>query len=138
MVDAGLWMLALVLLTATIVLSLGPAEAPNAFPYEDKLFHAAAYALLTFVILLAGVWRPGRGIGRWPAATGWTLLGVIGLGVALEVIQAFVGRDVSAFDGLADAVGAALALGGWQALRRRSSGRENKSSPLIESLWERS
>ena len=116
-VDASLWLLAGMLLTAIIVLSLGPAEAPDSFPYEDKIFHAAAYAALTFVVLLAGVWRPGRGNGRWPAATGWMLLGVVVFGIALEVIQAFVSRDVSAFDGLADAVGATLALGIWKSLR---------------------
>jgi hypothetical protein len=116
-VDRLLWGLAVAIAVSIVVFSLGPAVGETLFPNADKLFHAGAYGSLAFVVLLAGAWRPGRGEGRWPTKTRVILAAVIGMGVAVELVQPIFARDADPFDGLADAVGALAALGLWMWLK---------------------
>lgn len=120
LVDPVLWALGGVLLVAIVSLSLGPGVGEALFPSSDKLFHAGAYGVLSFVVLLAGVWRPGRGEGRWPTKTALVLAAVIALGVAIELVQPLFARDADVWDGLADAGGALIAAAAWSLLKRRT------------------
>ena len=76
--------------------------------------HALAYFVTTLLVLLAAVWRPGRGEGvlwRWRGGSswGWSLAGG-----AVEVVQSSVGRDGELADWLAEIV--AVAAGGRRAV----------------------
>jgi VanZ family protein len=101
-----------------IVLSLIPDD-PSADVAWDKARHGAAYAVLTGLVLLALVWRPGR--RPRPRAvilrTAVVLaVAVVVLGAVIEVLQAeLVDRDGSWGDVLADAIGVAVASALWAA-----------------------
>jgi len=64
---------------------------------NDKLLHLAAYFVLG---AMAG------GAVRRPGAVKWAVLGLIVVGAVIEVIQGYVGREMSALDGVANATGA--------------------------------
>lgn len=121
LVDRALWVGACVVAGATLVWTLGPAP-PDAgsIPSVDKLFHATAYGLTVFLLLLAADWRPGRGPGRYPGTAVWIGVAAIAAGGALELVQHLTGRDTELLDWVADAVGVAVALGVWAAIRRRT------------------
>jgi VanZ family protein len=125
-VDGALWALSGVLLLAIVVLSLGPKGPPQPFSLADKMWHALAYAALTGCLLLAAVWRPGRGSG-WLAGRAWAIaVGAALLGTILEVAQAFdpfADRHGDLGDWLANTVGVLAAFGAWRVLRRWMSGR---------------
>jgi len=77
---------------------------PYVFDSQDKLIHAAAYAVMAF--LFWQVWR-GRLSLRFLA--GLTIIFCSILGMTDEWHQSFVvGRDASVFDWLADTAGAFL------------------------------
>jgi VanZ family protein len=119
--DALLWVAAAALLIWIVVVSLGPVpSAAPEFAWSDKAYHAAHYAVLAGLVLLAAVWRPGRGPGPWADHAPAVVLGLIGLGAALEVLQAFVGRQPDVVDLLADALGVAVAAGLWLVVRGRA------------------
>lgn len=109
---------------AIVVLSLGPKGPPEPFSLADKMWHALAYAALTGCLLLAAVWRPGRGSG-WLAGRAWTIaLGAAFLGTILEVAQAFVpfaDRHGDLGDGLANGAGVLAGFAAWRLLRHRMS-----------------
>lgn len=118
-IDAALWTLSWVMLLAVVSLSLVPLPAFPSTPGVDKLVHGLAYAALTLSFLFAGVWRPGRGEGRYPMAAFTILIGAVVVGVIVELIQDVQSyRSMDAFDALADAVGAALGAILWLRLRR--------------------
>jgi VanZ family protein len=125
-VDGALWALSGVLLLAIVVLSLGPEGPPEPFSLADKMWHAVAYAALTGCLLLAAVWRPGRGSG-WLAGRAWAIaLGAALLGTFLEVAQAFdpfADRHGDVGDWLANTLGLLAAFGAWRVLRQRTSPR---------------
>ncbi|HXH64795.1 MAG TPA: VanZ family protein [Mariprofundaceae bacterium] len=79
---------------------------PMLFAHEDKLVHAAAYALMG--------WLAWRSFGHWSPAP-WLLVGISVsfcslYGAGDEWHQSFVpGRDADVFDWLADTLGATLA-----------------------------
>jgi VanZ family protein len=113
-------LLAVVVLGGIIYLSLAPVWDPDLPGPLDQLPHAAAYGLLTLV-LLAGLSRSKNG-GEvdWIVAVAIALSLVV-LGSAMELAQAITGRDVQSADAVANAVGIAVALAGWlclQAARR--------------------
>jgi len=87
------------------------------FAGADKVGHAIAYLALTLMLLLAGVWRPGRARGIWRGPLP-ALLIAVAYGGVLELIQGAVGRDTQFLDLLADALGALLALTVWAGIRR--------------------
>ena len=71
--------------------------SPISFPGDDKVVHAALYAVLGGLLRVA-LGRSGPAVALAAA-----------YGVTDEVHQAFVpGRDADVFDGLADLLGAAL------------------------------
>lgn len=117
-VDALLWAAAGALAATVVVMSIVP-QPPVPPDLSDKFVHGAGYAALTGSVLLAGVWRPGRGRGRWPGAGALVAVGAAALGAALEVVQgvAGTGRAGEIADAVANSVGAAAALGLWAAAR---------------------
>jgi VanZ family protein len=122
-VDAVLWALAGLALGATLLYSLVTAPpGANAFPIADKLLHACCYAVVTGLLLLAAVWRPGRGDGAFPQA-GEVLVGaIVGFGIAIEVLQgAFFHRTADPRDVVANLAGALVAYLAWRGVRNRSS-----------------
>ena len=94
-------------LGVVVVLSLipSPPPVPSPFPALDKVEHAGAYAFLAFLRWLG---FRGRSGGR---RFFLTLLFLILVGGALEVIQSFTGRSPEWWDLAADAGGAAAGLG---------------------------
>jgi hypothetical protein len=105
------WALTMLLAVTILGLTLSP---PVTLPLQglgllqiDKLYHIAAFAAL---ILPAALLDP-RGL-RWVLPAG------LALGLAIEIIQPNVGREASAFDFLADAIGLALGFALGLALRR--------------------
>jgi VanZ family protein len=90
-------------LIGVAVLSLGPDVNPGS-GLVDRLSHAAAYAVLAIVVLMAG---DRHGPNRW------SLVLLLGVGLAvfgslLELAQTVVHRDAAVLDGLADAIGVAV------------------------------
>lgn len=128
-VERGLWAAAWALLSFTILFSiLRPPQPPGAVPAPDKILHVVAYLVLALSFLFAGVWRPGRGDGRWAGKGVWVAVATIALGGALELVQSVIDRDAETWDAVADAAGALIALAAWAMFRRRSRG-----SPASES-----
>lgn len=91
------------------VLLLLPAEDLPETNVSDKLEHTAVFAVLG----LLGRWAfPGRRDGRL------LVFGLIGFGIACEVLQTWVpGRSASGLDAIADAAGVLLGFGVAAALR---------------------
>lgn len=111
LVDAALWCAWAVCLAAVVVGSVNDVSiTPVAFPHVDKVVHVASYFALTCLLLLAAVWRPGRGEGPYATAGRAAVAAVILLGVVLEMVQAgMTERQSDVVDAAANAVGAALA-----------------------------
>jgi hypothetical protein len=87
-VDAALWALTAALAVATVVLSLGvSAPGVGSFSIADELGHGAMYFATVGCLLLAAVWRPGRGDGPWPGAALAIAIGAIVVGLGVEAIQ---------------------------------------------------
>jgi FkbM family methyltransferase len=118
LLDAALWAASFALCVLSIAFSWGaPPHLGPQFDWSDKAWHFLGYGALCGTLLLAAVWRPGRGGGRFPqAAAGVTLL-VLALAWATEALQAPFGRDADPTDGLADLAGIALAFVAWRGLR---------------------
>ena len=115
--DVAIWGAALVAIGATIWSSFGATRTADVLG-SDKLGHGLAYAVDTFLLLLAVVWRPGRP----QALVAWVvpiLLAVALLGGAIELAQEAVGRDADLLDWLADVFGIAIAGLVFRALRVR-------------------
>lgn len=118
-VDLTLWSVVAVVAVGIVVISVtaDPNIKGMQFAGADKVGHAIAYLALTLMLLLAGVWRPGRNGGVWNGPLP-ALLIAIAYGGVLELIQGAVGRDAQFFDLVADALGALLALAVWAGIRR--------------------
>ena len=111
------------LVAAVVWSSLGPPpSALHAFSLSDKLLHLGAYGATTFAFLLAAVWRPGRGAGRFPGGEPWIVGAALGLAIAMELCQgAFTTRTADAFDVVAGGLGVAVAIVAWRGLRSRGA-----------------
>ncbi|HUO81239.1 MAG TPA: VanZ family protein [Gammaproteobacteria bacterium] len=90
--------------------SVAPGLAEIQLGFSDKIGHALVYFLL--MLWFAGIYRRQRYL--------LIAAGLFGLGVALELVQAHVGRDASALDMAANLTGIGIgfglawhALGGW-------------------------
>lgn len=107
----GAWAATAVLFVAIGVLTLTPAVAAAAAG-NDKLGHFTAFALLVLPLSIA---YPNRCLAVFTVA--------IAYGLAIELIQPYVGRDAEVADFVADVLGAALGalagrvIGGWLARR---------------------
>jgi len=92
------------------------------FPSSDKVAHAVIYGVLA--VLVARAVAPAR----WASGFGWAIS--VGYGVTDEYHQSFVpGRDVSAGDLLADALGAAVALIVYALVMRRRGMTQRRGRP---------
>lgn len=120
-VDAALWIGASAVGLLTVVYTLG-AIPPGleTFSGADKLGHGLACFASVLLLLLAAVWRPGRGAGPFPAAAPFVVGTVVASGILLEVLQAtFTARSAEVLDVVMETAGALAALGVVEALRRR-------------------
>ena len=121
-VDAALWAGGLAFAVITLVYSLVATPPQDALAISDKSLHIAAYFATSLCLLMAAVWRPGRGDGPFPT---WGLRGAITLvaaGAAIELLQgAFTSRQAELTDVIADVIGMSAALGLHMLLRRRAS-----------------
>ena len=134
-VDIFLWAAALLCGGVTLWLSLATIPpGTRAFEGADKVEHAFAYLVTTVLVLLAAVWRPGRGDGplaRW----WWAVLAVmVAAGGAVEIAQSFVSRDVELADWVAEIVAVSLAWGVLVVWRRASASSGETSSPMDPSM----
>jgi hypothetical protein len=124
-VDAALWTLTAALGVATLVFSLG-ASAPGAgsFSLADELGHGAMYFATVGCLLLAGVWRPGRGDGPWPGAAPAIVAGAVVAGLGVEAIQelATSARHAEVGDVVAEIAGVVAAWAIHARARRRAAG----------------
>ena len=111
MIDGALWAVFFASIGLTLFYVLGPPAGAKMFPHADKVFHAAAFAMILGSFLLAAVWRPGRGWGRFPAGAVPAVAMLIALGVLIEVIQGeLLSRDAELLDVAAEIVGMAAAI----------------------------
>jgi VanZ family protein len=73
-------------------------DIPSGLPeINDKLLHFGAYFVLG---AMAG------GAVRTRGRVKWAILGLIAVGAAIELLQAYVGRETSLLDGMANGAGA--------------------------------
>ena len=102
----------LLLAVATVIYgSLAPSMAPPGGGIIDKFEHAGAYGVLSVLALVAFQRRQ-----RQVAA----LVGLFCLGVAMELMQGYLGgREASALDQAANTLGILLAASGYFWLMRR-------------------
>ncbi len=101
-----------VCVAATLWLSLAAVPpGTSAFDGADKVEHGLAYLVTSLLVLLAAVWRPGRGDG--PFARWWwaVLATMVAAGGAVEIVQSFVGREAEVADWVAEIVAVCLAWG---------------------------
>lgn len=130
--DPLLWIAALGLAGAAVGLSLlAPGMNPRVFAGSDKVVHAVVVATDVALFLFAAVWRPGRGLGRFPRAASWIVLAALTLGGLIEILQGSVFRgDPELRDWVADVAGAVLGLLVWLLVRRASARRASERRPL--------
>lgn len=115
--DDMLWMVGWILVAADLFLSLTPGgDSNDALRLYDKLVHFVGYAALTFVFLSAGVWRPGRGFGRWHGAAAPTVFAIVAFGALVEMLQAVMGRDAQLLDAVANSIGVIVGVVLWRAV----------------------
>ena len=118
-----LWAAALVCGVATLWLSLvAIPPGTKAFGGADKVENGLAYLVTTLLVLLAAVWRPGRGDG--PLARWWwaVLAAMVAAGGAVEIAQGYVGRKPELRDWIAEIVAVAVAWAVLVVWRRAATG----------------
>jgi hypothetical protein len=122
LMDAALWITAAALFLITLLFSFATA-APGAgrTSVADEAGHAAIQFATTLCLLLAAVWRPNRGDGRFPSLTTAIPVALLGAGLVIEVLQEVMtrARHAELGDLVAEAVGASGALVVHTLLRRR-------------------
>jgi hypothetical protein len=112
-----LWLIAATIGGLVVAVSVMP-DPPAALLTDDKVAHALAYAVLVQSVLLAGVWAPGLGVGRWPRGGATVVCVAIAAGAVIETLQGgYLGRSAETADALANAVGAAAGALTWRGLR---------------------
>ena len=70
--DLALWSIVALSIASTVMLSFVEPPGAGLGHGIDKVQHALAYFVTMLVALLAAVWRPGRGPGRFPDAR-WSI-----------------------------------------------------------------
>jgi VanZ family protein len=114
--DTLAWVVAWTLLVVAVVASLTPREG-NGLSFSDKWTHVVGYTALCASFLLAAVWLPRRGPGRFPRSAVAVTVAVAIVGAVIELLQGYVGRTVDVLDVAANITGC---VGGrllWGALR---------------------
>lgn len=112
------------LLGLSLVLSWGPPpDIGPEFDWADKAWHFLGYGALTGTLLLAAVWRPGRGEGRFPRAGLHLALLALAVAWLTEALQAPFGRDFDPTDGLSDLAGVTAGFLSWKAVMTMRLGR---------------
>ena len=114
--DTLAWVVAWTLLFVAVVASLTPREG-NGLSFSDKWTHVVGYTALCASFLLAAVWLPRRGPGRFPRSAVAVTVAVALVGAVIELLQGYVGRTVDVLDVAANIAGC---VGGrllWGALR---------------------
>jgi VanZ family protein len=121
--DLMLWTVFAISIALTFVLSFVEPPASRFGHGIDKAQHAFAYFVTMLAVLLAAVWRPGRGPGRFPAARWLIAAGALAAGALIEVLQSAstTNRQGDVRDWLAEVAGVGLALIALGVLERRSS-----------------
>jgi VanZ family protein len=133
-IDAALWAAGFLFAGVTLVYSLAvmPPQG-GAFAFSDKWLHAASYFATGLCLLLAGVWRPGRGDGPFVDQRFRGAIALIAAGALIEVIQAlFTSRQAEVADLLADVIGVIAALFAHSAMRRVARGRRKTTSRSVK------
>jgi hypothetical protein len=123
-VDGVLWSCAIVACLADAFYSL-EAVPPGMeeFAGADKVGHAAASFVILLLLLLVAVWRPGRGVGRFPRAEPKLAAGLIVAGAIMELLQqAFTSRSAEVLDVVLEAVGVGAAVLAFHLIRRFAAG----------------
>jgi VanZ family protein len=121
MIDRALWALTAACIAATLWFSF-VAQPPGTdlFPGADKVNHAVAYFATTLSFLFAAVWRPGRGVGRFPHLGRWFALAAIAGGAVIEILQSMTPKRAGDLgDLVAEAIGTVAALFVHALIRRR-------------------
>jgi VanZ family protein len=119
-IDGLLWILFISSCAATVWFSL--IERPpgtDLFSLADKVQHAIACFAMTLTFLLAAVWRPGRGPGRWPSLSVPFCASVVLVGASIEILQSLnPARDAELSDVIAEAIGTVTAFAVFVLVRR--------------------
>jgi VanZ family protein len=131
MIDRCLWGLTVACAAATLWFSfVAPPPGADLFPDADRVGHAIAYFTTTLSFLFAAVWRPGRGIGRYPDIGKWFPLGAIAGGAVIEILQEMTTtRAAEMYDLVAEAIGAVAALALHALIRRHADLRQARADP---------
>jgi VanZ family protein len=118
-IDVALWTASFGLLVLSFLFSWGtPPEFGPDVDWVDKLWHFLGYGAFTGTLLLAAVWRPGRGTGRFPQAGLLVAGSVVAVAWLTEGLQAPFDRDVELLDAVADLAGVTAAFLGWRVTQR--------------------
>ena len=117
LIDLFLWALVVVMALLVVYTSV-TAPGDGSIPVSDKLMHYLAYTGLTTSMLLAAVWAPVRGEGRFPTSPLIIVAIASMFGVGIEVVQGpLPSRDAELLDALANTAGAITALFVWSLWR---------------------
>ncbi len=119
MVDAALWAASFALFVLSLLFSWGPQPPSPNVSWFDKVWHGVGYGALTGTLLLAAVWRPGRGRGRFPRAALRIALLVLALAWLTEALQAPFHRDIEVLDAEADLAGVLFGFLAWRVIFRQ-------------------
>jgi len=117
LIELLLWALVVVMALLVVYTSVS-APGDGSLPVSDKLMHFLAYTGLTTSMLLAAVWAPVRGEGRFPASPLLIVIIACLFGFGIEVVQGpLPERDAELLDALANTAGAITALLIWSVWR---------------------
>jgi VanZ family protein len=131
MIDRALWGLTAACTSTTLWFSfVAPPPGADLFPGADRVGHAIAYFTTTLSFLFAAVWRPGRGIGRFPDLGRWFPLTAIAGGAVIEILQGMTAtRAAEIYDLVAEAIGIVAALALHALIRRHVDLRQARADP---------
>ena len=123
--DLVLWSIVALSIVSTVVWSFVEPPGAGLGHAIDKVQHSLAYFVTVLATLLAAVWRPGRGPGRFPDARWLIAAGALAGGALIEILQSVstTNRQGDVGDWLAEVVGVGLAVLALRVLEQRSSAR---------------